>query len=120
MVKPSTRHGKGLFAGENIPWGARIIEYQGERISDAIAEKRIAAGADCIFELGIDENIDGAVGGNQARYVNHERRKPNCFILREEGRIWIVAGIEGVRKGEELAFDYGSSFYPPRRAARRG
>ena len=117
-VKPSTRHGKGLFAGENIPWGARIIEYQGELISDAIAEERIAAGADCIFELADNENIDGAVNGNRARYVNHERRKPNCFILREDGRIWIVAGIEGIRKGEELTFDYGSGFYPRRSDSR--
>lgn len=118
VVKPSMRHGKGLFAGENIPWGARIIEYQGERITDAVAEERIAAGADCIFELGADVNIDGAVNGNQARYVNHERRKPNCFILRHDGSIWIVAGIEGVRKGDELTFDYGSTFYPRRRASR--
>ena len=113
-VKPSPLHGKGLFAGEAIPWGTKIIEYQGERIPDAVALQRIAAGADCIFELGHDLNIDGAVNGNEARYVNHARRKPNCFILREDGRIWIVAGIEGIRKGEELTFDYGSGFYPRR------
>jgi uncharacterized protein len=112
VVKKSPLHGRGLFASEAIPWGVKIIEYKGELISDGVAEERAAEGADCIFELQPNVNIDGAVGGNEARYVNHARRKPNCFILREDGKIWIVAGIEGIGKGEELTFDYGSSFYP--------
>ncbi len=112
LVKKSSLHGKGLFAAEEIPWGVKIIEYRGELISDAVAEERIARGADCIFELRDDENIDGAVMGNDARYANHARKQPNCFVLREDNRIWIVAGIEGIRKGEELTFDYGSTFYP--------
>jgi uncharacterized protein len=111
-VKKSPLHGRGLFALEAIPWGTKIIEYKGEVISDDEAEQRIARGADCIFELRPGKNIDGAVDGNEARYVNHARRKPNCFILREAGKIWIVAGIEGIEKGEELTFDYGSGYYP--------
>lgn len=111
VVRESKIHGKGLFAVEEIPWGVKIIEYTGEHISDAVAEARIAQGADCIFELGENRNIDGASNGNQARYANHSRRKPNCFILRDADKIWIVAGIEGVAKGEEITFDYGSTFY---------
>ena len=111
-VKKSPLHGRGLFALEAIPWGTKIIEYKGEVISDDVAEQRIARGADCIFELRPGENIDGAVDGNEARYVNHARRRPNCFILREAGKIWIVAGIEGIEKGEELTFDYGSGYDP--------
>jgi len=102
----------GLFAVKEIPWGTKIIEYKGERIPDRIALARIADGADCIFELGKNQNIDGASRGNEARYANHRRRNPNCFILRDEGRIWIVAGIEGVAAGEEIIFDYGSTFFP--------
>jgi SET domain-containing protein len=112
VVKKSPLHGKGLFASEDIPWGFKIIEYEGQLVSDALAHKRIAKGADCIFELGEDANIDGAVQGNDARYINHSRAKPNCFVMRDEGRIWIVAGIEGIKEGEELLFDYGSDFYP--------
>lgn len=111
LVKQSPLHGKGLFAAEEIPWGVKIIEYRGELISDAIAEERIASGSDCIFELRGGENIDGAVMGNDARYANHSRAKSNCFVLREDDGIWLVAGIEGIRKGEELTFDYGSTFY---------
>ena len=113
-VKKSALHGRGLFALKEIPWGTRIIEYKGEVISDAVAEERIARGADCIFEARPGENIDGTVNGNDARYVNHARRKPNCFVLREGGKIWIVAGIEGIEQGEELTFDYGSGYYPRR------
>lgn len=112
VVKKSRIHGDGLFAAEDIPWGTKIIEYQGERIPDRVALARIAAGADSIFELGKNVNIDGASGGNEARCANHRRRNPNAFILRDEGRIWIVAGIEGIAKGEEITFDYGSTFYP--------
>jgi len=113
IVKKSRIHGKGLFAAEDIPWGVKIIEYQGELITDEVALARIAEGSDCIFELGENANIDGAVHGNEARYANHDRRKPNCFVLRDDGKIWLVAGIEGIRKGEEITFDYGSTFYEP-------
>lgn len=112
VVGKSGIHGQGLFAVDEIPWGTRIIEYKGERISDRIAMARIAEGADSIFELGRNANIDGASKGNEARYANHRRRKPNAFILRDEGRIWLVAGIEGIAAGEEITFDYGSTFYP--------
>ena len=118
-VKKSPLHGKGLFASQDIPWGVKIIEYKGQLVSDALADKRIAEGADCIFELGDDANLDGAVEGNEARYINHARPNPNCFILRDDDRIWVVAGIEGVRKGEELTFDYGSDYYPQEIRPRR-
>ena len=113
-VKKSPIHGKGLFAAQDIPWGMKIIEYKGEIVSDAVAEARIAAGADAVFELRDNLNIDGAANGNEARYANHSRRKPNCFVLRDDGRIWLVAGIEGIAKGEELTFDYGSDYFPRR------
>jgi SET domain-containing protein len=111
IVKDSQIHGKGLYAGSDIPWGVKIIEYQGEIIDDREAERRIEQGAGYIFELGTDTNIDGEANGNDARFVNHSRQNPNCVILRENNRIWIVAGIEGVSTGEELTFDYGSDYY---------
>jgi uncharacterized protein len=112
VVRRSGIHGNGLFAAEEIPWGTKIIEYKGERIADAVALARIVAGADSIFELGRNTNIDGSSRGNEARFANHRRRNPNAFVLREAGRIWLVAGIEGIAKGEEITFDYGSTFYP--------
>ena len=111
-VKRSKVHGRGLFATRDIEWGTKVIEYRGKVISDAEAERRLKLGAAFIFELAPDMNIDGADGGNEARFANHGREEANCFVLRDEGRIWIVAGIEGVKKGQEILFDYGSDYFP--------
>ena len=43
-VRPSSIHGQGLFALRDIPWGIKIIEYSGERINDAEANRRIDHG----------------------------------------------------------------------------
>ena len=111
LIKRSPIEGEGLFAGEDT----RIMEYRGTIISDKEAKKRCAEGADAIMELGRRRNIDGKDNGNGATLVNHSRRNPTCFLLREKGRIWIVAGIEGIKAGEELTYDYGSDYYPRRR-----
>ena len=50
--------------------------------------------------------------GNGAALVNHSRSAPNCFLLREKGKVWLVAGVEGIKAGEELTYDYGSDYYP--------
>ena len=81
-------------------------------ISDREAQARTAAGANAIMELGRDQNIDGFDNGNGAALVNHSRDSPNCFLLREKGKVWLVAGVEGIKAGEELTYDYGSDYYP--------
>jgi SET domain-containing protein len=103
--------GQGLFALEDIPWGKKIKQYRGKIISDKEAAKRAKAGATAIMELGKGKNIDGFDGGNGAAYANHSRESPNCFLLRHRGKVWIVAGIEGVKAGDELTYDYGSDYY---------
>ena len=110
-IKDSPLHGRGLFAEEDIPWGKKIKEYRGAVINDKEAKKRIEKGAQGIMELAKGKNIDGFDGGNGAQYVNHDRKNPNCFLLRQNGKIWIVAGIEGIKAGEELTYDYGSDYY---------
>ena len=112
IVKRSPIAGDGVFAGEDIAWGTRIMEYRGEVIGDKEAKKRLAEGADAIMEVGRGLNVDGRDNGNGAALVNHSRRAPNCFLLREKGKIWLIAGIEGIRAGEELTYDYGSDYYP--------
>src|ERR1700741_1377257 len=107
-VRPSPIDGDGVFAGEDIPWGRKIMEYRGATIDDKEAARRIAAGALAIMELGSDLNVDGFDGGNGAALINHSRTNPNCFLLREKGKVWLVAGVEGIRAGAELTYDYGS------------
>ena len=111
-VRPSPIQGDGVFAVEDIPWGRKILEYRGALIDDKEAARRIADGANAIMDLGGGQNIDGFDDGNGAALVNHSRRNPNCFLLREKGKVWLVAGIEGIKAGEELTYDYGSDYYP--------
>lgn len=111
-VKRSRVSGMGLFAAEDIPWGVRIIRYTGEIISDAEAERRTEAGADAIFELDEDRNIDGRAGGSGAEFANHSRDAPSSFVLRDNGEVWLVAGVEGISSGAEITYDYGSDYFP--------
>lgn len=110
-VKKSRIHGYGMFAAEGIQWGKKIIEYKGEIINDKEASRRIRRGAKCIMILADNKNIDGDVGGNAARFANHSRRNANSFLLRDEGKVYIVAGVEGISKGEEILFDYGKDYW---------
>ena len=111
-VRPSPIHGDGVFAGEDIPWGRKILEYRGALIDDKEAARRIAGGANAVMDLGGGQNIDGFDDGNGAALINHSRTKANCFLLREKGKVWLVAGVEGIKAGEELTYDYGSDYYP--------
>ena len=108
-------HGYGLFARDFIPQGERIIEYVGERITKAEAQRREdrrlarrAAGGDgCvyIFECNQRHDIDGDVAWNVARRINHSCG-PNCETQASRGRIWVVAQRD-IMPGEELTYDYG-------------
>ena len=106
-IRESPIAGRGLFALEDIPWGKKIKQYGGKIINDKEAARRAKAGATAIMELGDGKNIDGIDGGNGAAYANHGRNDPNCFLLRHKGKVWLVAGVEGIKAGEELTYDYG-------------
>lgn len=111
-------HGYGLFARTPIARGARIIEYVGERITKAEAERReeqrlarLAAGGDgnvYIFELNQRHDIDGRVPWNLARRINHSCA-PNCAVEVVRGRIWISA-LRDITPGEELTYDYSFDY----------
>jgi uncharacterized protein len=116
LKKRSSIHGYGIYARKAIPKGTLVIEYVGEKISKAEAERRgpsleeIAQktrdqGAVYIFELNSRHDIDGNVPYNTARYINHSC-DPNCETEIRRGRIWIVA-IRDIAKGEELSYNYG-------------
>lgn len=107
-VGKSKIHGNGVFARKAIPWGTRIVEYRGKRLSGKAIEQSVS---DALFELDDKTAIDGRVQGNIAQFINHARDNPNCFILRERGKIWIIAGISGIKKGDELTYDYGWEYY---------
>ena len=109
-VRHSTIHGNGVFAARKIPAGARIIEYQGKRITEKQAEKRFGQDPEnpyhtFFFSLESGKLIDGGDQGNDARWINHSC-EPNCEAQEEKGRVFIHA-LRDIKRGEELNYDYG-------------
>jgi SET domain-containing protein len=103
--KGSRIHGLGGFAKAGIGKGTRIIEYVGERISKSESLSRCEKNNEYIFSLSEEEDLDGNVAWNPARFFNHSC-EPNCEAELEDGRIWIVA-TRDIRAGEEITFNYG-------------
>lgn len=109
-VRDSGIQGRGVFALRKIKRGTRIIEYTGERIStDEESERYDDAAMDrhhtFLFEIDDEITIDGAVGGSDARYINHSC-DPNCEAVNEDDHIFIEA-LKTIQPGEELLYDYG-------------
>lgn len=114
-VRRSKIHGLGVIASKDIPSGTRIIEYEGERITKAESNRRdeeraarASKGGDgCvyIFEINKRYDLDGHMGWNTARLLNHSC-EPNCESDNIRGHIWLIARRD-IAKGEELTFDYG-------------
>lgn len=110
-VRGSDIQGKGAFATKPIRKGTRVIEYTGQLIPEDEGDRRyddskmkrhhtflfqICDGAVC---------IDAAVGGNDARFINHSC-DPNCEPVEDRGRIFIEA-TRAIKVGEELTYNYG-------------
>ena len=115
LVKKSKIHSTGIFAKKDIPEGARVIEYVGEKITKAESDRRAdipleknkknsSCGAVYIFQLNKRHDIDGYVPYNTARFINHSC-DPNCETDIIRGKIWIIA-LRDIQKGQELAYNY--------------
>lgn len=120
QIDQSSIHQRGLFATCDIEEGADIIQYVGEKISKEESNRRAleweeqaresGEGLVYIFELDDDWDLDGRLGDNPARYMNHSC-DGNCEAVNREGEkdeweIWVVARKD-IKEGEELVYDYG-------------
>jgi SET domain-containing protein len=108
-VRNSPIHGRGVYAKTRIVKGGRIIEYLGDRVSHAEADRRYELKADddghtFLFIVDNRTVIDAGVGGNEARFINHGCN-PNCETVTEDRRIFIEA-TRTIQPGEELCYDY--------------
>jgi len=108
-LRSSRIQGRGGFAIKDIPKGTRIIEYTGEKISNAEADRRyddetMRKHHTFLFILNERTCVDAAFDGNESRFINHSC-DPNCDAVIEDSRIWIET-IRDVEVGEELAYDY--------------
>jgi SET domain-containing protein len=108
-VRNSPVHGRGVFAARFIPKGTRIIEYLGERLSHKAADDRYDdhdVNDNHTFLFIVDKHtvIDAAVGGNDARFINHQC-EGNCESVIEHRRVFIDA-TRDIAAGDELGYDY--------------
>lgn len=108
-VRRSGVHGRGVFTRGRIRKGARIIEYTGRRLpwkeaQDAPPLDPRRPYHTMLFSLENGDVIDAAVGGNEARWINHSC-DPNCETFEEGNRIFVHA-LRGLQPGEELFYDY--------------
>jgi uncharacterized protein len=108
-LRHSPIQGRGAFALHRIRSGQRIVEYVGERITQAEADRRYddeKMGRHHTFLFAVEDDviIDAAKTGNEARFINHSC-EPNCQAVDEDGRIFIEA-IRNIQPGVELVYDY--------------
>jgi uncharacterized protein len=108
-IRESPIHGLGAFATRRIPANTTLVEYTGRRLTPEQSDAQypdVPGRRHHTFLFAIDDDIviDAAVGGNDARFINHSC-DPNCDAVIEDGRIWIET-IRDVGAGEELVYDY--------------
>ncbi len=108
-IRSSSIQGRGAFATRRIRKGTRLIEYVGERISHAEADRRydddtMKRHHTFLFTLNNRTVIDAGVNGNEARFINHSC-SPNCEAVIDSGHIYIET-IRTIQPGAELVYDY--------------
>jgi SET domain-containing protein len=99
----------GAFARTDIPKGTKIIEYVGEKINNAEADRRyddekMKRHHTFLFILNSRTCVDAAFDGNESRFLNHSC-DPNCETVITRGHIWVEA-LKAIPAGTELVYDY--------------
>ena len=106
VVRRSAIAGLGAFAICDIKQGTRIVEYTGERISNAEAARRARRRKRVVFfEVSSRTMIDAAVSGGPAKRINHSC-EGNCDTFATTRGHIIIAAIRDIKAGEELTYDY--------------
>jgi SET domain-containing protein len=108
-VRRSRIQGKGVFAARDIREGERVLEYTGTLITDDEADalcddESMRRHHTFLFAVDGGYCIDGARGGNEARFINHSC-DPNCESIITGRRVYIHA-LRNILEGEELLYDY--------------
>jgi hypothetical protein len=108
-IRESVIAGKGAFATRDIKSGEHIVEYVGERITHAEANRRYDDDSmdehhTFLFTVSTRTVIDATRDGNDSRFINHSC-DPNCESEVTRGRVYITA-LRDIAKDEELHYDY--------------
>jgi len=113
--------GKGLFARADIVNNRWLGEYTGEVLTqEEYLAKYPNEDAQYVLGANTDYNIDAADAANSSflRYANHSS-DPNCFyeverVRRQRQKRVMFYTARDVKRGEELTFDYGASYWAGR------
>ena len=111
-------HRWGIFASEAIAAGRRVIEYTGQRVSPEEAARRSLRSQLYLFYLTRTQQIDGAIGGSGAEYINHSC-EPNLRAAVLRRRLYLLS-LRCIEAGEELLLDYRITSEGPRLACHCG
>lgn len=86
------------------------IEYQGQPLSNKEVKRRQtfydSIGFTCLMQFSDGRGIDGVVGGNESRFINHST-EPNVGALRESEWRILFYSLDDIAQGDELTFNYG-------------
>jgi SET domain-containing protein len=103
VVRPSPIHSVGVYTTTAIRKGARVVEYDGRRITPEEAD-RLYENAERTYLYGLEDGKTVIDGEGIGAYLNHSC-EPNCEVDEIKGRVWIFA-IRDIGPGEELVWDY--------------
>jgi SET domain-containing protein len=107
QIRPSPIHCLGIFAREAIPGRRLVMEYAGDRITRAEAQRRFLKRGKperiCFARLNRRWVIDGC-NGNGSEFINHSCQ-PNLDVRKRRGHILFYTR-RAIRPGEELTSDY--------------
>ena len=103
IVRSSAIHAAGCYTLDPIRRGARVVEYDGPRISKEAADHRYADRI-VTYLFGVGEKGEVIDGFGTAMFINHSCA-PNCETLEKDERIYIIA-IRNIAAGEELLYEY--------------
>ena len=103
VVRSSSIHAAGCYTLRPIKKGVRVCEYDGPRLSKAVADARYEGRfVTYLFACGSDTVIDGF---GTAMFINH-CCDPNCETEQDEnGRVFVTT-VRDVAAGEELTYEY--------------
>jgi SET domain-containing protein len=103
LVRSSSIHAAGCYTLDPIPKGKRILEYDGPRISKALADERYAE-RPVTYLFGFEDRSDVIDGFGTAMFINHSCA-PNCATESKDGRVFIRA-LRDIQPNEELLYEY--------------
>ena len=119
----NSKVGFGVFAAEDFPPYSTLNHYAGILMLD----REICAKHDSTFSFTDIKrySIDAMEAGNWTRFINHGKEKslrtnsiPWEVYLEDLGpRVVLTAGVRGIRKGEQILYDYGDSYWEGRKKA---